>query len=83
MRWATQDFIPGRHIFIFRMHDSILETETRSGNLAIVAAAQVAPVGYSDLNALLQLLKCQQFLKPTFYDYPSGMYGLQLKMLTL
>ena len=50
MKWGTQDFIPGRYLFNFRMHDSILETKIRSGNLAIVAAAQVVP----DLNALFK-----------------------------
>ena len=79
MRWATQDFIPGRHIFNIRMRGSILGRETRSGNLAIVAASQVAPIGHSDLNALFKAAKM-----PTVSErYPSGIYGLQLKMLTL
>ena len=39
------------------IQDSILETETCSGNLAIVAAAQVASLGHSDLNALFKAAK--------------------------
>uniref|UniRef100_A0A914DEU7 Uncharacterized protein n=1 Tax=Acrobeloides nanus TaxID=290746 RepID=A0A914DEU7_9BILA len=35
----------------------MLGTETLSGNLAIVAAAQVAPVGHSNFNALFKAAK--------------------------
>ena len=43
IRWSTQKFVEG--------------TETRSANLAITAAAQVAPIGYPDLASFFYALK--------------------------
>uniref|UniRef100_A0A914DA78 Uncharacterized protein n=1 Tax=Acrobeloides nanus TaxID=290746 RepID=A0A914DA78_9BILA len=61
-RWAGQEFLP--------------ETRTRSGNIALTAAAQVGPVSFPDLSAMFRSAKIACFSKSNFqkiskyYVYP-------------
>lgn len=52
IRWSTQHFIDG--------------TKTRTGNVAVAAAAQVAPIAYPELFSFFQALSMPIFSKSSF-----------------
>jgi hypothetical protein len=54
IRWSCQEFVPG--------------TEMRVGNLALVAAAQVAPVSYPDLSAMFNAVGIPMMTKRSFLE---------------
>lgn len=62
IRWPCQEFIPG--------------TETRSGNLAMVAACNVAPISYPDISSMcaalgMPFMSKMNFIRlSTYYVYP-------------